>query len=480
MEEHEEHDLSLRLTDLSVTCDELHDASVQEVRAEKRRHDADAVGSSPPRKITASTERVRAIEVHESSEDDGYNSEIPAEATQESADKFSSDEWNGLENDLPLEDDTSPSHIGKKVEFTVSQKGKRLANFLGYEFQRHSAINSSIYWRCNRRTDLNCPAKIVTNKDGFITKISNNVHPEHLLSSTRRIAREATTLMKQTAIQQPTMPTDQVVTMIRHDIHPAARALIGTTLALGRTVRRRRAAALDLTKLPSVKSLMELRIPRRFRCYKQNDLVRNRKLDKQFLLFDSGAAAGNQRFLIFGSDKCLDQLSTSKEIFADGTFAVVPALFKQLYTLHYRVGESRTTMPALYCLLPNKKKETYISLLGAVQRLAPSFNSSSVMVDYEFGAMSAFEEVFPQIRVSGCFFHLAQSQRKRLKDGLKLAIRNDANLDLQVRMVRAMALVPKTHVMEVWGELTAELDPRLDSMRKWFEETYVGRLPLRE
>ncbi|KAK0426120.1 hypothetical protein QR680_009542 [Steinernema hermaphroditum] len=132
----------------------------------------------------------------------------------------------------------------------------------------------------------------------------------------------------------------------------------------------------------------------------------------------------------------------------------------------------------LYCLLRNKKKETYIILLRAVQRLAPSFNPSSVMLDYEFGAMSAFEEVFPQIRVSGCFFHLANSQRKRVKDGLKLAICKDANLDLQVRMVRAMALVPKTHVMDVWGELIAQLDPRLDLMRKWFE-TYVGRLPLR-
>ncbi|KAK0426121.1 hypothetical protein QR680_009542 [Steinernema hermaphroditum] len=195
--------------------------------------------------------------------------------------------------------------------------------------------------------------------------------------------------------------------MIRHEIHPKARGMIGTTLALGRTIRRRRAAALDQTKLPSAKSLTELSL-----------------------------------------NSCIPST----------------------------IGLAKAGQ--LYCLLRNKKKETYIILLRAVQRLAPSFNPSSVMLDYEFGAMSAFEEVFPQIRVSGCFFHLANSQRKRVKDGLKLAICKDANLDLQVRMVRAMALVPKTHVMDVWGELIAQLDPRLDLMRKWFE-TYVGRLPLR-
>ena len=51
-----------------------------------------------------------------------------------------------------------------------------------------------------------------------------------------------------------------------------------------------------------------------------------------FLLHDSGPAAGDRRFLLFGLQRNMDALKQAKVWLTDGTFAVAPSLFKQLYT----------------------------------------------------------------------------------------------------------------------------------------------------
>ncbi|KAK0425540.1 hypothetical protein QR680_009251 [Steinernema hermaphroditum] len=142
------------------------------------------------------------------------------------------------------------------------------------------------------------------------------------------------------------------------------------------------------------------------------------------------------------------------------------------------------TLPAVYCLLPHKTTKTYLKMLKAIKDLKPSFSPSSLVVDFEAAAIKAFRTVFPGIQVTGCFFHLAQSQRRQIdsnKDlkGLKSQLRKDKILNLQVRMIRAMAFVPLDKILEVWGDLTAVLDRRPDPMRNWFEVNYVGRQPFR-
>ncbi|KAK0415109.1 hypothetical protein QR680_011777 [Steinernema hermaphroditum] len=72
------------------------------------------------------------------------------------------------------------------------------------------------------------------------------------------------------------------------------------------------------------------------------------------------------------------------------------------------------TLPAVYCLLPHKTTKTYLKMLKAIKDLKPSFSPSSLVVDFEAAAIKAFRTVFPGIQVAGCFFHLAQSQRRQI------------------------------------------------------------------
>ncbi|KAK0425751.1 hypothetical protein QR680_009360 [Steinernema hermaphroditum] len=450
-----EAELDRRLSGLSLCCQ-----SLQQDHSKKRKGE-DRFSASPPRKC-ASLEASAQLPVMQSSpelvevarslssDDSGFKSDLLQNA-EDVEDELESEDELGSDDSSMSEDDTSPRHIGRPVTFTISQKGKQLANFLGFEFHRHSSVKTSVYWRCSRRVDLNCPGRIVTDLGGSVVKISNNIHPEHLADSARGSARTAKASLKQMWF---------AVKFI------LPQGLLGSAPALARTTRRAR-AKLNQAKLPNAMSLAELTIPDCFRSYVQKNDLTNAETVKKFLLFDSGHKDADDRILIFGTDEGLSKLAASQEIFADGTFSVAPSLFQQLYTINPAAREfapSRTTLPAVYCLLPHKTAKTYLKMLKAIKDLKPSFSPSSLVVDFEAAAIKAFRTVFPGIKVTGCFFHLAQSQRRQINNNkdlkeLKSQLGKDKILNLQVRMICAMAFVPVDKTLEVLGRLNSSTRP---------------------
>ena len=86
-----------------------------------------------------------------------------------------------------------------------------------------------------------------------------------------------------------------------------------------------------------------------------------------FLHYESGAE--ENRILIFGTEESKRILELSENWQADGAFKVTQPIFAQVYSIHAsRHGDLVT---ALYCLLPNKTKETYERLFRAVRQLIP-------------------------------------------------------------------------------------------------------------
>lgn len=56
---------------------------------------------------------------------------------------------------------------------------------------------------------------------------------------------------------------------------------------------------------------------------------------ENFLLYDSSTDHGDDnRFLIFGTIANLKFLARCESMYMDGTFSIVPVIFKQLYTIH--------------------------------------------------------------------------------------------------------------------------------------------------
>ncbi|KAK0425752.1 hypothetical protein QR680_009360 [Steinernema hermaphroditum] len=120
-----------------------------------------------------------------SSDDSGFKSDLLQNA-EDVEDELESEDELGSDDSSMSEDDTSPRHIGRPVTFTISQKGKQLANFLGFEFHRHSSVKTSVRQRQRKCT-----------------------HSEGLFEAN--------------GVELTSMSTDQIVTVVRSEVHPASR-----------------------------------------------------------------------------------------------------------------------------------------------------------------------------------------------------------------------------------------------------------------
>ena len=125
-------------------------------------------------------------------------------------------------------------------------------------------------------------------------------------------------------------------------------------------------------------------------------------------VFDSGPSS--TRVIILTTEPNLDFLCQSMRWCGDGTFKAAPELFTQLYTIHGM--KSGYTVPCVYALLPNKRKESYVQLFRQVKSwldvAGRQWSFESFLSDYEQGAYNAVLDVFPGIGEEGCFFHLCK------------------------------------------------------------------------
>lgn len=160
---------------------------------------------------------------------------------------------------------------------------------------------------------------------------------------------------------------------------------------------------------------------------------------------------------------------------ADGTFKVVPSLFFQLYSIHFKFV-SGINPAGVYCLLPNKTRCTYDRLLVEIKRLIPTADPSVILTDFESAAIGAFTNAFPAARVTGCYFHLSQSIIRKVNEiGLKVAYETDETVRGPIRCLAALAHVPVDDVAESFDTL-AECMPTIDHMDElltYFEHTYI-------
>jgi len=98
---------------------------------------------------------------------------------------------------------------------------------------------------------------------------------------------------------------------------------------------------------PNPKTMADIVIP---------DALKTTYSGRDFILRDGGVDQMG-RILIFGTPESLKLLKESRFWYGDGTFAVSPELFYQMYTINIILKNKN--LPLVYALLPNKEEKTY-------------------------------------------------------------------------------------------------------------------------
>ncbi len=88
----------------------------------------------------------------------------------------------------------------------------------------------------------------------------------------------------------------------------------------------------------------------------------------------------------FATDEHLRRLPEADIVFVDGTFQTCPRLFYRFFTIHAILNGRH--IPLVYCLLPNKRQETYKRVFHLLEEkvrvdLQLELLPTTVMSDYE-------------------------------------------------------------------------------------------------
>jgi len=103
-----------------------------------------------------------------------------------------------------------------------------------------------------------------------------------------------------------------------------------------------------------------------------------------------------------------------------------------------------------------------------------------MMSDFEFSIIQACREVYPQVPVAACFFHLGQSVYRQVQGrGLQGAYNDpqDRSVKQYTHMLLALAFVPVGDVPSAFVELRAACPPVLNPIMDYFDETYINGRP---
>lgn len=348
----------------------------------------------------------------------------------------------------------------------------------GYCYRRHNVNDQTEYWSC--RWKVKCYGRAITRNNRREFELTNE--HDHLPDGLRRekiefqkkIRLMASSDIDTTSIIQATLSTTSEV----------AKARLPKLASLRKYIERHRSKAHPPLLLPRTRN--EINIQGEFQTTGQPN-------PEKFLMWDSGPAFdGNERILMFSTQKNIDFLRCCQGVSMNGTFETTPPLFEQLYTIYgtrlegpgQRPGKA---IPLIYFFLPDKTEATYMRAFAKLKTMLSGWESFKIMMGFESAAVRAVRKYWPNAQVTGCFFNLCRNIKKKIEElGLSRFYGESEENSIKFKMVAALAFVPLENVTESWEELllimqpwvvaqTEEIRHKIYDFLSFFELDYIGK-----
>lgn len=198
-------------------------------------------------------------------------------------------------------------------------------------------------------------------------------------------------------------------------------------------------------------------------------------LGKDFLVCEEGTT---EKIILFCSRTAQMFLKNEEEniamYFGDGTFYCVPQHHYQLYSLHVDIGSNENVtnvVPVIFALLPNKSEQTYVRLFELIKNKL-SVEMPTFKCDFETAVMKAVKRVFPNCKISGCFYHYNKAIWRTAKK-FNLTLTSDSRK--MVRMVSYLPLLPSRFIEDAWNSIIRETDDTEDirKFKNYFNKQWI-------
>ena len=133
-----------------------------------------------------------------------------------------------------------------------------------------------------------------------------------------------------------------------------------------------------------------------------------------FLDFTNIEDNDTNKMMIFCAEWGKQLLKKTPAIYIDGTFRKAPSPFRQVYIVMAEAAFSRA-VPVAYVLMTERTESAYATLFNRLSQYIGEKRTFHVNVDFELGVIKAIKRVFPQARISGCYFHFVKALKLKLR-----------------------------------------------------------------
>lgn len=355
-----------------------------------------------------------------------------------------------------------PSSGSSAIQFITSKKGKTVLLHAGhrYNFVKKNK-NGFTNWRCYLKTE--CNTSITLNLQNQIVKEAKHYCMPDMIRNKVDLVMDK--CKKQVCSSMEPVPKI-FENFMEHGNHNLRAVDIPTYEAVKGVLYKARKDYLHVNSL-RFNSLQELRLPE--------------ELVKDFFLYDDGPGDDglDEKIIIFGKPSAKQYLKKFDKFYGDGTFKVVPRLFYQLYSLHVDISQNKDTVnfvPLIYILLSNKSQNTYERLFKILKDQF-TVHINYYKCDYEIATINAIKNIFPDVKVSGCYYHFSNAVWKKSKElGFDNVVANIGDVEVNMTLLYIqLALLPPNMIPEGYLDLSHLLTGNevFDKFNKYFTNQWI-------
>ncbi|KAH9634392.1 hypothetical protein HF086_000218 [Spodoptera exigua] len=117
---------------------------------------------------------------------------------------------------------------------------------------------------------------------------------------------------------------------------------------------------------------------------------------------------------------------------------------RKVYTIHADIGSNQeyaNVVPVLYALLPDKTRATYEILFQMIKSQVKEWQPTEISMDFEVTAILAIKDLFPEVKILGCYFHFNRCLWRKAK---QLGVVKSKLGVIHVKLCTQLAHLPQT------------------------------------
>ena len=348
-------------------------------------------------------------------------------------------------------------------ECEIVKKG-RGCNLLynGFSFKKDRAHKNKQHWRC---TVHGCAGRVHTSETNGLPTVIFSTQHSHMPDEEALTSSIAKSVLCQQAAENPCSSLRQVYRQYVTQHSTSTETVVPNFSACRSMMNRARLK--QQPPLPTTREDIQL-----------TDTWASTVGGQPFVLHQSDS------MLIFTTTENLRVLAASANVFMDGTFKSCPKLYSQLYTIHAIYKDH--FVPLVYCLLPNKHRDTYYEVLNVIKREMGYQNlvfcPAKIFTDFEAALMPTLRSHFPTSTHKGCYFHFTQAIWRQVQSlGLSTDYNNNASVKKSIRVLMATAFLPLLCVRPAVDLLESDeivaSTPALARLFAYFRSTWLTCFP---